>query len=66
MLVLSRKTNEKIHIGEDVVVTIVRIQGNTVRVGIEAPGTVVVLRDEVALRDAAEAKPVQAFPKKAG
>ena len=37
MLVLSRKTGEKIRIGEDVWVTIVRVGPNNVRVGIEAP-----------------------------
>jgi carbon storage regulator CsrA len=51
MLVLTRKTQEQIHIGESVVITIVRIQGNTVRVGIEAPTDVRVVRGEVAARD---------------
>jgi carbon storage regulator len=47
MLVLSRATNEKIRIGKDVVVTIVRVKGRRVRVGIEAPRGVKVLRDEI-------------------
>jgi len=47
MLVLSRKPGEKIIIG-DVVITIVRIGPNIVRVGVEAPKDVVVLRAELA------------------
>lgn len=49
MLVLSRKTNERIRIGDDVVVTIVRIGPNAVRVGTEAPKSVLVVRDELLL-----------------
>jgi carbon storage regulator len=48
MLVLSRKVSERILIGDDVVVTIVRIGPNTVRVGIEAPRGVNVVREEIA------------------
>lgn len=47
MLVLSRKPGEKIMIGEDIEVTIVRIGPNTVRVGIEAPRTMNIAREEV-------------------
>jgi carbon storage regulator CsrA len=54
MLVLTRKLQEKIHIGENITITVVRIQGNTVRVGIEAPGAVRVVRGEVVARDEAE------------
>lgn len=46
MLVLSRKTNETIHVGDNTVITIVRIKGNTVRVGIEAPPDVRIRRGE--------------------
>lgn len=48
MLVLSRKPGEKILIGENVVVTIVRIGPNTVRLGIEAPREMNVVREEIA------------------
>jgi carbon storage regulator len=47
MLVLTRKQNEKIVIGDNIVITIVRIQGEKVRLGIEAPPEVRVLRDEL-------------------
>lgn len=47
MLVLSRKTGERIQIGNDVVVTIVRIGPNNVRIGIEAPRELSVIREEL-------------------
>ena len=48
MLVLSRKPNEKIVINGDIVVTIVRIDRNQVRIGIQAPSEVPIHREEVA------------------
>lgn len=47
MLVLSRKENERIRLGDSIVVTVVRLSGDKVRLGIEAPADVVVLRDEL-------------------
>jgi carbon storage regulator len=47
MLILSRKLNEKIMIGEDVSVSIIEIRGDQVRLGVEAPKTVKVFRQEV-------------------
>ncbi len=47
MLVLSRKKNERIMIGEDVVVTVVEIRGDKVRLGFEAPGEVEIWREEL-------------------
>lgn len=47
MLVLTRKMNEQIRIGDDVTITIVRVKGNTVRIGIEAPRTTRVVRGEL-------------------
>jgi len=47
MLVLSRKTNESIVIGENIVVTVVDIRGDKIRLGIEAPKHVSVHRREV-------------------
>lgn len=47
MLVLTRKLMEKLYIGDDVCVTIVRIEGGQVRLGIEAPREVPVIRAEL-------------------
>lgn len=47
MLVLTRKLHEKIVIGDNVVVTVLRTKGNTVRLGIEAPRSVKVVRGEL-------------------
>lgn len=47
MLVLSRKRDEEINIGDNIVITIVDIRGDKVRVGITAPTTVPVHRKEV-------------------
>lgn len=47
MLVLSRKTQESIRVGDSITVTIVRIKGNTVRIGIEAPESVKIVRSEL-------------------
>jgi carbon storage regulator len=50
MLVLSRREHERIRLGNSIVVTVVRVAGDKVRLGIEAPPDVVVLRDELAPR----------------
>lgn len=47
MLVLSRKLNESIIIGDNIRVTVSLIRGDTVRLGIEAPRDVSVHREEV-------------------
>lgn len=47
MLVLSRKLNEQIRIGNNVTVTILRVKGNVVRIGVEAPRNVRVVRGEL-------------------
>ncbi len=47
MLVLSRKQNERIRIGSDIVITIVSLSENNVKIGIEAPASVKILRDEL-------------------
>ncbi|HAA52239.1 MAG TPA: carbon storage regulator [Planctomycetaceae bacterium] len=49
MLVLSRKPGERVLIGEDVCVTIVRIGPNSVRLGIEAPRDLSIIREELCL-----------------
>ena len=48
MLVLSRKLNEKIVIDGGIVITVVKLDRNQVRIGIEAPGDVAVFREEIA------------------
>ena len=47
MLILSRKTDEKIKIGEDITLTIIEIRGDQVKIGVEAPKNVKVIRQEV-------------------
>ncbi|MFW6169726.1 MAG: carbon storage regulator CsrA [Planctomycetota bacterium] len=47
MLVLSRKVGERIVIGDNVTVTVVRITGGGVRLGIEAPAEMAVVREEL-------------------
>jgi carbon storage regulator len=50
MLVLSRKLSQQILIGSDIAITVVRVEGNHVRLGIEAPAGVSILRDELVTR----------------
>jgi len=47
MLVLSRRINEKILIGDSVIITVVRIGTESVRIGIECPRDMNVVRDEL-------------------
>ncbi|MDR0494015.1 MAG: carbon storage regulator CsrA [Treponema sp.] len=47
MLILSRKVDEKIMIGDDISVSIIEIRGDQVRVGVDAPKKVKVFRQEV-------------------
>jgi carbon storage regulator len=47
MLILSRRPGESLTIGDNIVVTVVSINGNQIRLGIEAPREVRVLRDEI-------------------
>ena len=52
MLVLSRKLGQRFQIGQDVRITIVKIDRNSVRIGIEAPDDVTVYREEIAPAEA--------------
>ncbi len=47
MLILSRKVNEKIMIGDDVSVSVIEIRGDQVKLGVDAPRSVKVFRREV-------------------
>lgn len=51
MLVLSRKPGERILIGDEVKITVVRIGPNSVRIGIDAPGSMNIVREELCLDD---------------
>lgn len=47
MLVLGRKTDESLLVGDDIVITILGIEGDRVKVGIDAPRHITILRSEV-------------------
>lgn len=51
MLVLTRKPHEKIQIGDRITITVLKTKGKSVRLGIEAPADVPVLRGELGPRD---------------
>ena len=53
MLVLTRKANESIRIGEDVIVTVSRITGRRVSLSISAPEEISILRSEISLQQLA-------------
>ena len=54
MLQLTRRVGESIMIGDDITVTVLGVKGNQVRVGIDAPKTVAVHREEIYERIKAE------------
>jgi carbon storage regulator len=67
MLIITRKPGEKIMLGDDVVVHVMEIVGNSVRVGIQAPRSLPVYREEIwdAVRqenEAASQAAAEAFP----
>lgn len=47
MLVLTRRSGESVHVGDDVVVTVLDVRGEVVRLGIQAPRTIQVHREEI-------------------
>ncbi len=51
MLVLSRKETQRIRLGNSIVLTVLRVAGDKVRLGIEAPDEVIILRDELRSHD---------------
>jgi carbon storage regulator len=54
MLVLTRKYQEKIRIGDNITITVLRTKGKAVRLGIEAPANVPVIRGELSFEDKTE------------
>ena len=54
MLVLTRKADEQILIGNEIKITLVRVRGNSVRIGIDAPKHIHVVRGELAAKDTAD------------
>lgn len=57
MLVLARKKNETIKIGNDITITVIEVRGQTVRLGLDAPKDVVILRGELEPRDTSVPQP---------
>ena len=64
MLILSRKVDEAINIGDDIVVTVVSVNGDKVRLGVKAPKETLVLRTELATASGAPSPKSQTKPKK--
>ena len=60
MLVLSRRESERIRLGDSIVVTVVKVAGDRVRLGIEAPSDMLVLRGELERRQMEPPLPLQA------
>ena len=50
MLILTRRVGETFHIGDNISVTVVEVNGNQVRIGIAAPKDVVIMRDDAKKR----------------
>lgn len=63
MLVLSRKVGERILLGDDIRITVVRVSGGGVRLGIEAPSDVAVVREEVLCDEPAVTAPAASMSK---
>lgn len=62
MLILSRKTNQKILIGDDIEITIIEVRGDQVKIGIKAPQEIQVFRQELYKEIQAENKSATMFP----
>ena len=54
MLVLSRREGQRIKLGDAIVVTVVRVAGGLVRLGIEAPSDILILRTELESENASQ------------
>jgi carbon storage regulator len=51
MLILTRKKGERILIGDDIIITVVDIRGKQIRIGLDAPDEVSIIREELLERD---------------
>ncbi|MBI1249111.1 carbon storage regulator [bacterium] len=51
MLVLSRKEGEKLRLGDEILITVVKVGADKVRLGIQAPSNLLILRDELEVHD---------------
>jgi carbon storage regulator len=58
MLVLTRRESERIKLGNSIILTVIRVSGDRVRLGIEAPPDVLVLREELQTQQPATTLPV--------
>ena len=47
MLILSRKTNQKIRVGDSIEITVIEVRGDQVKIGVEAPRSVKIFREEI-------------------
>ena len=47
MLILTRKVGERLMIGDDIAVSVLSVKGNQVRVGVQAPASIAVHREEI-------------------
>ena len=56
MLVLSRKEGEKLRLGEEILITVVKVGTDKVRLGIQAPSNLLILRDELDPYDQVDAE----------
>jgi carbon storage regulator len=56
VLILTRRVGESVTIGDEVTVTVLRIKGNQVRLGVNAPKTIAVQREEI-LKKAPDGEP---------
>lgn len=64
MLVLSRKVGERILIGDNIAITVVRVAQGSVRIGVEAPDNLNVVREEVVIPSQAEGETQDSSAKK--
>lgn len=55
MLILTRRVDERIFIGEDITLCVLDIEGNRVRLGLDAPKEIAILREEIHQRYAVDA-----------